>query len=121
MSSFVKTDSKIVAALGAFIISSGIFAAVGSVCASERSVVVKFQDLNIATPEGAAALYGRIHTAAQSVCESVDRTLMNYAPEEKCVREAEANAVSKVNSPALTAYYERKTGQNPALVANLMP
>jgi UrcA family protein len=121
MSSFVKTDSKIVAALGAFIVSAGMFAAVGGVFASERSMVVKFQDLNIATPEGAAALYGRIHAAAQNVCESVDQTLVNYAPDKQCVRETEANAVAKVNSPTLTAYYERKTGQSPALVARLMP
>jgi UrcA family protein len=121
MSSFFKTESKIAAALGAFIVSLGIFAAVGSVFAGERSVVVKFQDLNLGTPAGAAALYGRIHAAAQNVCESVDQTLVNFAPDKRCVRETEANTIAKVNSPALTAYYQRKTGQTPVLASNSTP
>jgi UrcA family protein len=33
-----------------------------------RSETVKFQDLNVGTPAGVEALYGRIHSAAVRVC-----------------------------------------------------
>ena len=37
-----------------------------------RSERVKFQDLNVDTPEGVQALYGRIHAAAGRVCSESD-------------------------------------------------
>jgi UrcA family protein len=116
MNSIIKNQGNILAAVFAFVITVSLFAVVGDAFASEsiggaRSVNVKFQDLNIRSPAGAAALYTRIHVAAQSVCQSVDQTLVNYAPNKKCVEETEANSVAKVNAPALTAYYEQKTGK----------
>jgi len=107
---------NIVASFFAFFISVSLFLVAGGAIAGEtadgaRSVKVKFQDLNVSTPAGAAALYTRIHIAAESVCESADQTLVNYSPDKKCVKETERNAIAKVNAPALTAYYQQKTGQ----------
>jgi len=72
-----------------------------------RSERVKFQDLNVDTPEGVQALYGRIHAAAKRVCAESDP--VRQAAESACARKAEANAIEKLNLSQLTAYYKIKT------------
>lgn len=80
---------------------------------------VKFQDLNIGSSDGAAALYGRVHTAAQHVCFSGwDKSPAKVQRAEACANEAEARAVSQLNVPELTAYYEMKTNRD-TLTASL--
>jgi len=75
------------------------------------SVAVKFADLDISRPEGAARLYGRIKTAATMVCSSFDRSgLAAQANFKTCVSDAIARAVAKVDSPSLYAVYGAKTG-----------
>ena len=73
-----------------------------------RSETVKFQDLNLNTPEGVQALYGRIHAAALRVCSSSD-PIQHYA-DSSCAKKSEANAIEKANRPQLTAFYRMKTG-----------
>lgn len=70
-----------------------------------QKATVKFGDLNISTPEGAAALYGRIRAAARSVCGEEQDDLWGRARAESCVHKAIADAVSKVNQPALFIVY----------------
>lgn len=71
-----------------------------------RSITVKYADLNLSSPEGAAALYGRIRAAARSVCStSGDKSLSSWAGTEACVRKSTADAVTKVNAPALFVVY----------------
>jgi UrcA family protein len=72
-----------------------------------RSERVKFQDLNVTTPEGVQALYGRIHAAANRVCFESDPVLRGA--QGACARKAEANAIEKLNLSQLTAYYKIKT------------
>jgi UrcA family protein len=72
-----------------------------------RSEKVKFQDLNVTTPEGVQALYGRIHAAAGRVCFQSDPVLREA--QSSCARKAEANAIEKLNLSQLTAYYKIKT------------
>jgi UrcA family protein len=72
-----------------------------------RSERVKFADLNIETPEGVQALYGRIHAAAKRVCSESDPVLK--AAENVCISNADSNAIAKLNLPQLTAYYKIKT------------
>jgi UrcA family protein len=91
-----------------------------SVLADEqvRSERVKLQDLNVDTPEGVQALYGRIHAAAKRVCSESDPVWR--AAEISCARKAEGNAIEKLNLSQLTAYFKMKTktgGQTPPLVA----
>ena len=62
-----------------------------------RSETVKFQDLNVGTPAGVEALYGRIHSAAKRVCSQTDPVLQSA--EGACARKAEAGAIAKVNLP----------------------
>jgi len=67
---------------------------------------VKFADLNISKPSGALVLYDRIRAAAQDVCAYY--WFKTDADEALCVHDAIANAVTKVNQPALSAVYNAK-------------
>lgn len=72
-----------------------------------RSERVKFQDLNVDTPEGVQALYGRIHAAAGRVCSESDPIMRQAVA--SCAKKAEGDAIQKLNLPQLTAYYMIKT------------
>jgi UrcA family protein len=73
-----------------------------------RSETVKFQDLNVDTPAGVEALYNRIHWAAKRVCAESDPVAARGVG--ACIRKAEGKAISDLNLPGLTAYYQMKTG-----------
>jgi UrcA family protein len=75
-----------------------------------RSETVKFSDLDLSSPAGVEALYGRIHAAAWRVCVQPAGELAAVVP---CMRKTEADAVGKVNVPSLTAFYQSKTGSFP--------
>lgn len=74
---------------------------------------VKFGDLDISHPNGAAVLYGRIHTAAENVCSPYERSgsLSAKMHLNACINKAVADAVTAVNEPALLAVYIAKTGK----------
>ena len=84
-------------------------------------VTVKFGDLDISHPQGAAVLYLRIRAAAQNVCSPFDgRGLSAKMHLDACVKKAVADAVTTVDKPALFAVYSAKTGKTlPARVASL--
>jgi UrcA family protein len=67
---------------------------------------VKYSDLNMASPSGARVLYERIRAAAQSACNYF--WFKTDADEARCLQNTIANAVTKVNQPALTAVYNAK-------------
>jgi UrcA family protein len=83
--------------------------------------VVKFGDLNLANPQGAAMLYSRISAAAHEVCKSFDidgRDLGSRTRLDACVHKAIADAVIKVDQPQLFAIYNVKNHQHlPIMVA----
>jgi UrcA family protein len=70
---------------------------------SAASRTVKFADLNISSPSGAHVLYMRIRAAAQVVCSYY--FFATDADKARCVRDATADAVAKINQPALSAVY----------------
>ncbi len=78
------------------------------------SVVVHFADLDLSGSEGASVLYRRLKGAAETVCAPLDdRNLARHMRFQACVQNAISTAVTKVDQPALTAYYETKTdGRN---------
>jgi UrcA family protein len=82
------------------------FSSVSAADPSSASVTVKFADLNISRPSGALVLYERIRTAAQGACSYF--WFKTDADEARCVRDAIANAVSKINQPELSAVYSAK-------------
>jgi UrcA family protein len=68
--------------------------------------VVRFDDLNLRQPRGIAILYRRLQAAAHRVCElpgQPDPVLMRQP--DQCVTGAMARAITRVNRPALTSYY----------------
>ncbi len=73
----------------------------------ERSVTVKFGDLNLSNPQGASALYSRIVAAAHQVCDApVD--LASMAKAKACLNKAISDAVTRVGHPNLIAVYDAK-------------
>jgi UrcA family protein len=105
MNSSIKT--RIPLALATAMLWTCLGGASGALAEEVRSETVKFHDLNVGTPEGVQALYGRIHAAAKRVCVESD-PIMRPA-ERACVATAESNAIDKLNLPQLTAYYKIKT------------
>jgi UrcA family protein len=82
------------------------FSALSAADPNSASVNVKFADLNISSPAGARALYDRLRAAAQGACSYY--WFATDADEARCVHDAIANAVTKVNQPALSAVYTAK-------------
>jgi UrcA family protein len=81
---------------------------------------VKFQDLNLNSPAGAAALYERLHAAARHVCFAEwDKDPVKVQRAEACANQAESRAVSQLNVAELTAYYQAKSRQDLTLTADL--
>jgi UrcA family protein len=69
---------------------------------ANASVVVRYADLDVATPNGAAKLYRRIATAAHRVCPDADsRRLEDKMAAWSCRRQAMSRAIDSVDSPAL--------------------
>jgi len=82
------------------------FSAVSAADPNSASVTVKYADLDIAAPPGALVLYERIRVAAHSACSYF--WFKTAAHEARCVQNAIAEAVTKVNQPALSAVYNAK-------------
>ena len=70
---------------------------------SAATRTVTFSDLNISTPSGAHLLYRRIRSAAQVVCSH--HFFLTDTDKARCVRDATADAVTRINQPALSAVY----------------
>ena len=99
------------AIFGAFALSCGAI----SIAADNSDVsriVVRFGDLNLSSPQGAARLYGRITAAANEVCKQFDIDSSNLESRVRlnaCVQKAIADAVTKVGQPELLAIYSAKS------------
>ena len=76
MNSNIKTPNRIALALSTAMLLTGVWAASNAFADEQvRSETVKFKDLNVDTPQGVQALYGRIHAAAKRVCFESDPIL----------------------------------------------
>ena len=105
------------------LITTAIFAALAFGCGAVSiagdwsdvpQAVVKFGDLNLSNPQGAAALYDRIAAAAHEVCKPFDvgiRDLALHAQLNACVHKAIADAVTKVGQAELFAIYNARNPQ----------
>lgn len=67
---------------------------------------MKYSGLDITSQSGARVLYERIQAAAKSACAYF--WFERDADEARCVQNTIANAVTKVNQPALSAVYDAK-------------
>jgi UrcA family protein len=74
------------------------------------SVVVRYSDLDLATPAGASALYHRIQRAASTVCPDFrPGDVRRIRIWRTCYNEALVTAVGRVDMPALTALHLNET------------
>jgi UrcA family protein len=108
-----------IAIVGAIVMSCSAVSFAGDSSDLPRTIV-KFADLDIATHEGAAALYGRIAAAAEKVCNAhaVDtRDLRAKASLNACLGVAIEGAVTRLDQPALSAIY---TSRNHRRVASIV-
>ena len=86
--------------------------------------VVKFGDLNLSNPQGAAKLYSRVAAAADKVCKPFDinsRNLESRARLDACVHKAIAGAVTAVGRPELFAIYNAKNHQPVPIIVAAAP
>jgi UrcA family protein len=82
-----------------------------------ESRTVKFADLDMSNPSSAQVLYRRIRAAAQVVCSY--HFFLTDTDKAQCVRDATADAVTKINQPALSVVYNanNKTSAPSCLVS----
>ncbi len=125
MNSYAKTGSRTFVLAGFLVVSLSVLSFANSASAGTRDnevamAVVKFQDLDVNSPSGAASLYWRIHEAANRVCGVDDHNLALPPPaRRRCAQDAEARAVGQLDLSRLTAYYQAKTGKQPATVISM--
>jgi len=97
------------------------FGFVGIAHADEESVptvTISYSDLDLSQPADAARLYGRIETAAVTVCRDLDRRSVELlAAFRQCKAHAIDGAVSNVNNPNLSALHAVRSGHR-SLVAS---
>jgi UrcA family protein len=97
-------------ALALVLIPGGAFAAQSLPQADQLSVRVGYADLDLAGPDGAATLYGRIRAAAERVCgpRLPPGTLWESPAYRECFNTAVERGVAQVHQPALTALHEQR-------------
>ena len=99
------------ALFGAFVFSFATLPAAADGL-SLPTATVKFGDLDVLHPQGAAVLYARIQAAAMNVCSSFDGLGRGAAlHRDGCVNKAIVGAVTQVDSPALSAVYNAHEGK----------
>lgn len=115
-------DTTISTATFRRLIGLGAFAALTMGCAApshawddlgERAVTIEFQGASASTPQGASALYQRIQSASEYVCEVIDHgDLASARIFRACVRATISDTVKKVNRQALTSVFEANNPSN---------
>ena len=117
-----QTTSRSFRCVLATAVLSAFACSLATVCtAADRmnppQTTVKYADLNVSKPEGAAALYARIQRAARQVCLPLDGDgLSSKVRMGACVHKAIADAVAKVGQPALFDAYNAHNGQPTPIV-----
>lgn len=114
---FVRRSLSVVAAA---LVGSALLAAPALAVADDAvRVAVQFEDLDLAKPTGAGALYQRIAAAAGKACgDAQRRDLRPYVSIRKCRREAIDRAVASVPSAEFAAWHAAQQGKpSPARVA----
>lgn len=99
---------KIALLAGAALLSTSAMAAPLMDGTVTRTETVKYSLSSAATPEGAAALYQKLHETAVRVCGEADpAAAWLYTPEslESCVSEALDKAVRRIGVPMITALH----------------
>jgi UrcA family protein len=120
MNTFVKSSSSMFDTAAAMAILFSIFATGGAIVSESVAAhqTIKFEDSNLSTPAGVAALYASIQSAAVNVCTAELPRTTRVDQVDRCTHEATARAVRGVNVDALTAYFQSDRGQASATFAS---
>jgi UrcA family protein len=105
-----RTNIGRIAVLAACMLAGSLGVAAAAAPADDvPTVVVRYGDLDLSTPEGAQTLYKRISSAARQVCPAGDpRTLVRFDYGRRCRAAAIARAVSSVHSSQLAALHAER-------------
>jgi UrcA family protein len=109
MTASIRTlPSQFTARAAAAVLALGLTVAFAPVARADAAadvpkLEVSYTDLDIATEQGARALYRRISTAARQVCPQGEGSIIPKLNDisRTCIRDAIARAVHEVNSPRL--------------------
>lgn len=73
--------------------------------------LVRYDDLNLDQPRDVARLYDRVSSAADKVCgtRSFASHYKKIADYEICYKETVASAVSHINRPSVTSYFQQRS------------
>ena len=69
---------------------------------------VSYGDLNLANPDGARMMFGRIKLAASAVCGGAPDSMLDLTSRrfyKTCVRAATADAMSQLKAPLVSQHY----------------
>jgi UrcA family protein len=81
--------------------------------ATELPIVrVTFGDLNLGTPAGVSALYKRLQRGAARYCEPVIIGTLPSVEFNRCVKDAVATTVKKIDNTKLSAFYISQGGKS---------
>ena len=94
---------KLIAIACSAIVSLIPFVDASAAAAEFRSQTVSFADLDLAHPQGLAALWRRVQIAAEAVCEYPNSRML-MKEHKDCVHRATVNAVNSINRPEFSAH-----------------
>ncbi len=100
------------AAAAALFAGPALAAGAGADTDTVRSAVLHTGQVNYQDAAQVRAVYKQIRSVARSVCSepSIDGVFAPSGPDRECMRQAEAQAVSKINRQTLTAAFEGEHG-----------
>jgi len=101
-----KSQSRLTFCLFVVLSLTSVVATASGSDASVPTYKIRFADLDLDTAAGNELLYRRIRTGAESVCRAWEgRNLANVVRHKRCMEDAVADTVSKIDKPRLTACY----------------
>ena len=111
----INTKTLIAVAAGLALGMTGIGSSFASTSEDDAgpSVVVRYAEAELATPEGVRHVQQRILSAVGQVCPAADmRDVERWVREETCRTQALAHAAAQVKSPRLAAVLAVSTHQS---------
>ncbi len=77
-----------------------------------RQTVLNYSDLNLSSISGVRSVYARIRKAAETVCGDRHASGSRITQQDwrDCYDRAVADAVARLDKPALNAYHQRRAG-----------
>jgi UrcA family protein len=75
-------------------------------------VRVTFGDLNLDTPAGVSALYKRVRYGAARYCEPLGMGVQRSVEFDRCVKDAIATTVKKIDNTKLSAFHISQSGKS---------